>query len=189
MGKSYKNKKENNLAIWPQPDHTVSAESNKLNKSKPSPKPDPDLKQFLHLRPSQFLFSDHVSCSDGLQPFTELCELWSLGMKTRPSNCSHKFKHAEVAINSVFPPVSDDIDCVYSSCCSNLYDSLAYSTVGCILDHRVSWTGSRLNRVSHDVSKTDSDFLFLSKRDAIPLVICACSEQHAISFLFVPNNL
>lgn len=110
-------------------------------------------------------------------------------MKTKQSNCSHKFKYAEVEINSVFPPVSDDIDCVYSSCCSNLYDSLAYSTVGCILDHRVSWTGSRLKRVSHYVSKTDSDFLFLSKRDSIPLAICACSEQHGISFLFVPNKL
>lgn len=137
-----KTKKENDLAIWPQPNRTVSAEPNKLNKSNPNP--NPNRKKFLHLRPPQRLFSYHVSCADGLQPVTELCELWSLGMKTRQSNCSHKFKHAELEIDSVFPPVSDDIDCVYSSCCSNLYDSLAYSTVGCILYHRVPCTGSRL---------------------------------------------
>lgn len=42
-----------------------------------------DLEQFLSLRSPQLLFFDHVSCSDGLQPITELCKLWPLKKKAQ----------------------------------------------------------------------------------------------------------
>lgn len=41
-------------------------------------------------------------------------------------------------------PVSDNVDSVYSLCGSNLYYSLPDSTVGCILDHRITCKDSRL---------------------------------------------
>lgn len=53
------------------------------------PKMSSDLEQFPHLRPPQRFFFDHMSASDGLQPITELCELWPLKRKKQIGSSLH----------------------------------------------------------------------------------------------------
>lgn len=133
-----------------------------------------DLEQFLNLGPPKFLFFDHVTGTDGLQPIAELGELWPLKRRQRGVHCCHKLRqddnchfsyrashtclfsacfttclhilpvhfpavqHETISMFYLDLPVSDNIDGFYSSCSSDLYDSLPNAAVGCILDHRVA---------------------------------------------------
>lgn len=45
-------------------------------------------------------------------------------------------------------PVSHNIDRFNSLCCSDLYYSLSNSTVGCVLDHRITWKTKKRETMS-----------------------------------------